>query len=73
MRERAGSKGDCGHVNAIGGRNFVPTGEAFWQHFEKFYDPATGKRRLTCISRTAVPENPKQWSRSDECAFLPHV
>jgi hypothetical protein len=41
---------------------------AFEQQLNKFMDPATGERRLTCVSRVRIPEDLAHGPRAQDWA-----
>lgn len=43
---------------------------AFEQQVQRFMDPNTGERRLTCTSRQRIPENVGHSERADEWAGM---
>ena len=60
----------CEHVAAWGGDGPAMTDAAFEEHFSRFFDPVTGCKRLTCDSRTRIPE---EYEETDQWAGVPHT
>lgn len=64
----AGDKGSCAHVQAWPGDAPAMSDEAFEKQIRNFMDERTGERRLTCISRTHIPEDLAHGTRADDWA-----
>jgi hypothetical protein len=56
----------CEHVKASNVPGLRISQEEHSQKWRKFLDPATGKRRLTCKSRQAIPEDVDLSERASE-------
>jgi hypothetical protein len=64
----AGRKGACEHVAAWPGDAPGMTDAAFEEQMSKFFDPDTGRKRLTCVSRQRIPEDLKGGERCNDWA-----